>query len=159
MNELKAPRAWYKPLSIMIQPKHVESINFETKVIGVYMEMEGRGFHRLRLSDFELMWPTGVKDQTGTSIYERDIAEQTYHVSFGNVHEGTEGSYDGHHIGEVVITSRGVCLRNPLHYSMDTDETKVVKAYKQVAGYRTKVIGNIYENPHLLDLSNEKLPC
>ena len=68
MRDVKAPRAWYKPLGVMIQPENVESINFDTKVIGVYMKMDGKGFHRLRLSDFELMWPTGVK-----KTFEGDI--------------------------------------------------------------------------------------
>lgn len=98
-----------------------------------------------------LMQYTGLKDRNGKEIWEGDIVKQTYHTE----RRGEEGdhewlSFDGHHLGQVVITVRGVCLKNPLHYSMETDETNPMNAYKQIAGYRSEVIGNIYENADLL---------
>lgn len=70
MREMKM-RAFYKPLKQMLRPDQIESINFDTKVLGVYMEMDGRAYHKLRMSDFEIMWYTGLKDRNRKEIYER----------------------------------------------------------------------------------------
>jgi uncharacterized phage protein (TIGR01671 family) len=95
---------------------------------------------------------TGLKDRNDKEIYEGDINKQTYHTEVRDESWDHEWiSFDGHHLGEVVITARGVCMKNPLHYSMETDETNLMKAYKQVAGYRSEVIGNRWDNPDLLE--------
>ncbi|MNW54882.1 YopX protein [compost metagenome] len=93
---------------------------------------------------------TGLQDKNDKGIYEGDIVRQTYVAQSGHVYDGTDMTYTGHHIGKVVITARGVCLKNPLHYSDDTDETNTINSYKQVAGYRSEVIGNVWDNPDLL---------
>lgn len=123
MRDIKAPRAWYKPLGIMIQPDKVESINFDTKTIGVYMEMDGKGFHRLRLTDFILMWPTHLKDRNGKEIYERDIIESTR--GYRAVVEWVD---DGRFLGR-------------------TKDRSIVYVGQEPA---VTVIGNIHDNPELL---------
>ena len=105
---------------------------------------------------FELMQSTGLQDRNGKEIYEGDIVKQTYVTQSGNVHDGTDMTFSGHHVGKVVITARGVCLKNPLHYSDDTDESSYMNAYKQVAGYRSEVIGNAFDHPHLLKGDDSK---
>lgn len=101
-----------------------------------------------------LMQYTGLKDKHGKEIYEGDILKQTYQAQSGHVYDGTDMSFCGHHIGEVVvIASKGVCLKKPLFYSEETDETSTSNQYKSVAGYRCEVIGNIYKNPELLEVA------
>ncbi|MNI45400.1 YopX protein [compost metagenome] len=68
MRDMKC-KAYYKPLKIMLEPEQIESINFETKVLGVYIVMDGRGYHKLRMSDFEIMWYTGRKDKNDKEIF------------------------------------------------------------------------------------------
>jgi len=78
--DIKAPRAWYKPLGIMVPPDLIESIIYETKVVGVYLPMDGRGYNKLRMSDFEFMQPLGREDRFGYPIFEGDIQENETEV-------------------------------------------------------------------------------
>lgn len=95
-----------------------------------------------------------LHDKNGQGIFEDDIVRQAYHAETRNEHLDHEWiAFDGRHIGKVVITAKGVCLKNPLHYSEDTGDTKPMNAYKQVAGYRSEVIGNIFDNPELLEVN------
>jgi len=72
-------KAWYKPLRVMIAPDKLESINFETKTIGVYMDFDGKGFHKLRMSDFELKQFIGVHDdEYENELYEGDVIEMEF---------------------------------------------------------------------------------
>ena len=131
MREIKAPRAWYKPLGIMIQPEEVESINFETKVIGVYMQMDGKGFHRLRLSDFEVMWPTGLKDHNGQEIYEGDIVRFKADPPF---------TFD--YVREVEYVDAFFATKNQENKRYD-----LLSKHSMSVSY---IIGNHWEHPHLL---------
>ncbi|RUT48556.1 hypothetical protein EJP82_01025 [Paenibacillus anaericanus] len=98
---------------------------------------------------------TRKTDFKGLKIWEGDIAKQTYHTQTGNVFDGTDFTLDGYHIGEVVITaSKGVCIKNPIHYSEDNDRVEVTKQYKSIAGYRCVVIGNVHDNPELLEVQS-----
>ncbi|WDZ63674.1 YopX family protein [Paenibacillus polymyxa] len=132
-REIKAPRAWYKPLGVMIQPEHVESINFDTKTIGVYLNMDGRGYHRLRLSDFELMWPTGRKDRNSKAIYDVDV------LKVPDLYETPENTVTTYHT-ETVRWEGGAFLLGDEPMFHDAD-------YISDA---CEVIGNIHDNPELL---------
>ncbi|MBO0959545.1 hypothetical protein J1P26_07335 [Neobacillus sp. MM2021_6] len=119
-------RAWYKPKEKMYT-QSLESINLETKVLGVYTV--DRGYRQLRLSDFELMQYTGLKDKNGKEIYEGDIIYIFDDEELGNGW------------GETVIYHRA-CF-------MAGDENLLVNVH-----FRSAVIGNIYENPELLGESD-----
>ncbi|MEK3717937.1 YopX family protein [Paenibacillus sp. FSL R7-0333] len=121
-------RAWYKPLGVMIQPDKLEMINFDTKVLGVYMEMEGMGYHVLRMYDFELMQYTGLQDKNGREIYEGDILQDDYGAG--------EVEWVQEHCAYMVFT------RNPSIYHRLESDGKLVQS---------EVIGSIYENPELLE--------
>jgi len=132
---ITAPRAWYKPLGIMIQPDKVESINFDTKTIGVYMVMDGRGFHRLRLSDFELMWPTGLPDRSGNCIYDRDILDGSWTNPMTN--ELVKKLYE-------VAFERGRYLAKLIgHHPYGTT---LLYFENEIA----EVIGNVWDTPELI---------
>jgi uncharacterized phage protein (TIGR01671 family) len=123
MREIKF-RAWYKPKKKMYTLS-LESINFETKLLGVYTI--GEGYQQLRISDFELMQYTGLKDKNGKEIYEGDLLD-------------CNGG-----IGKVVYLNEEAAFRVELNVphacwfdSLDiwADE---------------EIIGNIYENPELVE--------
>lgn len=138
MSEYKF-RAFYKPLKKMIQPEQLESINFDTKIVGVYMPHEGRGYHKFRLSDFVLMQYTGVHDDTDNQVelYDGDIVEVEY--------EGRK------HICEVQYCGSGymfVADSLPDGYLWFSYFIEFDSKYCWAEG--TKKLGDIYTNPELL---------
>lgn len=137
-------RAFYKPLKQMLEPDQIESINFDTKVLGVYMEMDGKGYHRLRMSDFEIMWYTGVHDDTEeqAELFAGDIAEVEY--------EGQK------HVCKVQYCGSGymfVADSLPDGYIWFIDFIEFDRDYCWAEG--TKKVGNIYDNLDQLDGENK----
>lgn len=86
--------------------------------------------------DIKLMQYTGLKDKNGVEIYEGDICE----VTFSNDTYQYSESTMIYEVGSSLCAYR--FLRNNKHFSLEL--SKAVK---------TKVIGNIYENPELLEVS------
>ena len=126
MREIKF-RAYWMPGKVMISSQHIESINFETKVLGVYHPIGDIGFHRLRISDFNIMQFTGLLDKNGKGIYEGDILSNGQHIDW--IVNYKNASFSVYHVDS--ITSDTWCLKKGMAESRE-------------------IIGNIHENPELL---------
>ncbi|MNI89335.1 YopX protein [compost metagenome] len=114
-------------------------------MLGVYTEMDGRGYHKLHMTDFEIMWYTGLQDRNGKEIYVGDLVQT-------------------HDQNNVIEYDRGSFVVNGLH------EDKYERTYDRLTQYllditipdtdgsrydgvttTLKVIGNIHDNPSLLE--------
>lgn len=82
-----------------------------------------------KLDDVELMQSTGLKDKNGNLIYEHDL------IKFD----------DDERIFEVFWDNASYC------YRLGDIETKYVCTLAFVNHYNIEVIGNIHENPELLE--------
>jgi len=99
--------------------------------------------------NIEIVQYTGLKDKQGKDIYEGDIVAHSSNV-FGLIHKGVVSQYfDG---------SWQVTYRRGDHPSYIPDERSDEKAFMWLAewtnselGNVAEVVGNIYENPELLE--------
>lgn len=146
MREIKF-RAWD-----MSEPEFLDFMENDVSAFHYPFELHEKG-------DIVLMQYTGLKDRNGVEIYEGDILKQEYERDYNVDYHPESLGYISHetdfgwHKGVVSITaSNGACLRNPIHHSESRAVTEVTKMYKKIAGYRSEVLGNVYENPDLLKL-------
>jgi uncharacterized phage protein (TIGR01671 family) len=97
-----------------------------------------------------LMQYTGLKDKSGKEIYEGDIVRMTFRENIGtfNVPDDiiANGGYTGRediYEGEVVY--EGAC------FGINDKENGVMQLVVAEEDLETEIIGNLYENPELLN--------
>ena len=88
-----------------------------------------------------IMQYTGLKDKNGKEIYEGDI-----------IRVEREHDFTYEIIGTVIyMPSRGYCLRVSRYWDVDQDiAIKSSLRYGHITQCYSKIIGNIYENPEVL---------
>lgn len=132
-------RAWNKKDKVMVD---VAAMNFGPS--GLWSLIEDADDAELQLADnYELMQYTGLKDKNGREIYEGDI------LSFGSVwNNGDNEDIDEEfHIGVVEYDP------NYAVYNVNCEESGEHRfMFTEVVNYDGfGVIGNIFENPELLE--------
>lgn len=132
-------RAWNKKDKVMVD---VAAMNFGPS--GLWSLIEDADDAELQLEDnYELMQYTGLKDKNGREIYEGDI------VSFGSVwnNSDNEDIDEEFHIGVVEYDP------NYAVYNVNCEESGERHfMFMDVVNYDGfGVIGNIFENPELLE--------
>ena len=141
MRDIKF-RAWDKQNRVMCQAssKRMSPINTTTSLSSV---AESNGY--------DLMQYTGLKDKNGVEVYEGDIV--IMHTEWAGSYYGEDEGGEHENKGVVaIVPSKGVMInrcmkRNIIEWDEGWKKTWAVN----VRGYRSEVIGNIYENPELLE--------
>ena len=132
MREMKF-RAWHKKLQKILE---IDSIEMDIYKAGKISTLTGYDkdtwINNINIEDIELLEYTGIKDVDGVEIYEGDIVEKEF----------MEPWIEEKLIGTVEMIEG--------HWSVVNDKKKIAE-YLWDETDIDHVIGNIYENPNLLE--------
>lgn len=117
----------FKPLQKIVDYELVRAIDFKEQSITIKVDGDIFKFH---FSQIEFIHYTGLKDKNGCEIYEGDIVEQLSERTYESV-KGTVKFVDGSYVVEFLSGDNGVFLFDEVAYN--------------------EVLGNVYENPELLE--------
>lgn len=125
-------RAWNKATKVMHEADDIVSLNFEEKQICVKTIF----FRQLSYYDFDdivSMQSTGLKDKNGKGIFEGDVVYDGFRkiiVNYGKQTKEEEFGAISEYVGFNITLACGYPEAIPMNY---------------------EIIGNIYENPELLE--------
>ena len=97
---------------------------------------------------------TGKTDKNGKGVFEGDIVRQTFEGK--QYTECWYEDYDGFDVGTVTFTGCGTFIKpsyGELNRSAESCDWKPHR--KRLISYRAEVIGNIYDNPELLEAKED----
>ena len=83
--------------------------------------------------DLVLMQSTGLKDKNGKEIFEGDILKNNNYIT------------------SVFYEKGAYCVK----FRRTTNTTVTMNVISFIEKYKTKIVGNIYENPELLEVKDE----
>jgi uncharacterized phage protein (TIGR01671 family) len=140
-------RAWEKNLKEIIP---VNNIDFASRMINT-------GSAWRLFDEIELMQYTGLNDKNGNKIYEGDIVRREFEIGRIIIDPLSLGAEDyeiedsGYFIGVVCLRPSEGYVLNKCKKFNDEDELQAKKSGVKLYANRAVVIGNIYENPELLE--------
>nr|DAX61769.1 MAG TPA: YopX protein [Caudoviricetes sp.] len=122
-------RAWHRELGRMMsiknmwfQDSRIEELELNDAIMNDYITVSP--------DEIELMQSTGLKDKNGKEIFEGDILKSNKYITS-------------------VFYERGAyCVK----FSRTPNTTVTMNVISFIEKYKTKIIGNIYENPELLEV-------
>lgn len=116
----------------------VLSIDFENKV--AYVEQENGDRYDIHFDNLKFMQSTGLKDKNGVEIFEGDIVKVSVHNGFDY--------YDN----EVCVVRKSRFHSGLVCINPNNDMECRIFNQDVLEDYQYEVIGNIYENPELLEV-------
>ena len=121
-------RAWLKNDKEMIDVDEIHWFNGELDIIGDYITFVRKA------DEIELMQSTGLCDKEGTEVFEGDILHHQIQTEYTFIvkYDKDKGRW----------------------YGDGLSRTYRIDIAKRFLPYYYKVIGNIYENPELLEVEN-----
>ncbi|WP_333880364.1 YopX family protein [Lysinibacillus capsici] len=126
-------RVWLKGHMVYITPDDDYFIDGDGRLVKIEQIENGCNYQGFEDYECLLMQFTGLKDKNGKEIFEGDIVQQNYKDMYNQ---------NQAFVGEVVYSDCVYWLKNGGEYTFLYDEYRI---------YESIVIGNIYENPELLE--------
>ena len=116
-------RAWLKNDKEMIDVDEIHWFNGELDIIGDYITFVRKA------DEIELMQSTGLKDKNGKEIFEGDILKSNKYIT------------------SVFYENGAYCVK----FRRTPNTTVIMNVISFIKKYKTRIVGNIYENPELLE--------
>lgn len=137
-------RAYIKTIKWMLP---VEQINFNIETVEVDLTSGYGDYAEYEFDEVELMQYTGLKDKNGNKIYEGDIVSSKCAI------EQPEGLLTHEQVGEILTDKGMTCFNGKTKRTYKNQSNIYDSRAIFLSSDIYEVIGNIYENPEMLDIS------